>query len=61
MASADRNYWRSKYSTWLGNLQNAVYEFYLRTNRVDGGRKSYSQVVALILSWEQRQGQMQRR
>ena len=61
MASADRYYWRSKYSTWLGNLQNAVYEFYLRTNRVDGGRKSYSQVVALILSWEQRQGQMQRR
>ena len=43
-------YWQEKYSPTIGEIQNKLYDWYLHGNRVEGGRKSYSQIVGLILS-----------
>ena len=53
-ARHDRQYWRDKHSRVLGTLQDWAYDFYLRSNHVEGGRKSYSGVVALIMAWQQK-------
>lgn len=44
-------YWNRKYSTVLGSIQSWVYELYLKGNKIPGGRKNYSEVVGLLISW----------
>ena len=47
------NYWREKYSPTIGQLQNRLYNFYLKSNQVSSGTKNYSEVVGLLISlWE---------
>lgn len=58
MARRDRAYWTARRSRIVDSAQNMVYELYLRGNRVEGGRKSYSQVVALAMAWEQSRRQI---
>lgn len=43
-------YWREKYSPEIGTLQNKMYNFYLKSNRVASGTKNYSEVVGLLIS-----------
>ena len=52
LAKSDRNYWLSKRCKVLDAAQDFIFDLYLRGNHVAEGRKSYSGVVALILSWE---------
>lgn len=48
-----RCYWRALYSPLLGALQNKLYELYLKSNKIENGQRNYSQVVELLISYEQ--------
>lgn len=45
-----QKYWEERYSRWLGEMQSAVYEFYLKGNRIPSGQKNYAEVVGMILA-----------
>lgn len=47
-------YWQDRYSPLIGRVQDWIYDLYLRGHRVEGGRKSYSQVVALLMAWDKK-------
>lgn len=46
------DYWRSKYSPWIGKMQNSLYNFYLKGNQISSGTKNYSEVIGLLISYE---------
>ena len=46
-----REHWRALYSNKLGKMQDSIYDYYLRHNRIEEGRKSYSTVIALLMSY----------
>ena len=52
MAKHDSQYWRSKRCKAIDAAQDFIFELYLKGNNVKEGRKSYSGVVLLILTWE---------
>ena len=52
LARESQEYWQGKYNRLIGDAQSKLYELYLRGNRVEGGRKSYSQVVGLLIAYE---------
>ena len=52
LAKSDRRYWLGKRCKAIDAAQDLIFELYLRGNNVKEGRKSYSGVIALILSWE---------
>ncbi len=56
LARSDRGYWLAKRSKLVNAAQNFILDLYLRGNNVAEGRKSYSQVIALILAWENKKG-----
>lgn len=53
LARNDRKYWLSKRSITLDKFQNFIFNLYLQGNHIPEGRKSYSDVIGLILAWEQ--------
>ena len=53
MAKSDRRYWLSKRCKAIDAAQDFIFDLYLRGNNVKEGRKSYSGVILLILSWEE--------
>lgn len=53
MAKSDRRYWLGKRCKAIDATQDFIFDLYLRGNNVKEGRKSYSGVIALILSWEE--------
>ena len=53
LAKDDRHYWLSKRRIALSSMQDYVFDLYLKVNHVSEGRKSYSDVVALIMAWEE--------
>ena len=52
LAQSDRSYWLSRRSPIIDTTQRFIYDLYLQSNRVDGGIKSYSGVMAIIMAWE---------
>lgn len=44
-------YWRGKYTPWLGQIQQKVYNAYLKGNKISGGTKNYSEVIGLLMAW----------
>lgn len=46
-------YWQGKYSELLGDIQSWIYDLYLKGNKIASGRKNYSEVVGLLISWWQ--------
>ncbi len=56
LARSDRGYWLAKRSKLVNAAQDFILDLYLRGNNVSEGRKSYSQVIALILAWENKKG-----
>lgn len=52
LARHDRQYWLSRHSSIIDATQNFLYNLYLRGNNVEGGMRSYSGVVAIIMAWE---------
>ena len=55
LAKHDRMYWRSKRCKAIDAAQDFIFELYLKGNNVKEGRKSYSGVILLILSWEKQE------
>ena len=59
LAKNDRRYWLSKRCQALDAAQDFIFDLYLRGNHVAEGRKSYSGVIGLILSWENQRKPLQ--
>ena len=53
LARSDRDYWVSRRCTAVDRVQGFFYDLYLRGNNVEGGVKSYSSVIAIIMAWEE--------
>lgn len=49
---AQQEYWQSLYSKFLGSLQSAVYNAFLKGNKVTSGTASYIEVIDMIISLE---------
>ena len=49
--NAQREYWNSRYSKSLGRLQSAVYDAFLKSNKVSSGTASYLEVIDMIISF----------
>ena len=47
-----QEFWRSKYSKTLGNLQSVIYDSMLKANKIPSGTKNYMQVIELIIATE---------
>ena len=43
----------AKYSPLIGNIQDWIYDLYLKGNKIESGRKNYSEVVGLLISYEE--------
>lgn len=48
-----QTYWSEKYSPLIGELQHAVYNFYLKGNKIASGTANYSEVIGLLISYRQ--------
>lgn len=46
-------YWMAKYSPLIGDIQNRIYDLYLKGNKIESGRKNYSEVVGLLISYRE--------
>lgn len=51
LAIANREHWQQLYSPAMGKMQSRIYDFYLKGNKIESGRKNYSEVVGLLISW----------
>ncbi|NDV59448.1 DUF3810 domain-containing protein [Bacteroides sp. 519] len=51
LAKTNRKYWQDKYSKTIGEVQDWIYDLYLKGNNIPSGRKNYSEVVGLMVSW----------
>lgn len=45
-----RNYWSERYNPLIGEIQNQMYNLFLKGNNIPSGRKNYAEVVGIILS-----------
>lgn len=45
-----RAYWSERYSPFIGELQNYVYDWFLKGNNISSGRKNYAEVISILLS-----------
>lgn len=50
--SQNREYWMKKYSPLIGNIQDWIYDLYLKGNKIQSGRKNYSEVIGLLIAYE---------
>lgn len=48
----NREYWTQKYSPFIGNIQDWMYDLYLKGNKIGSGRKNYSEVIGLLISYD---------
>lgn len=51
LAQNNREYWMKKYSPLIGDIQDRIYDLYLKGNKIQSGRKNYSEVVGLLISY----------
>ena len=52
LLASDMAYWEAKYNENFGKVQDYLYDLYLKYNKVEAGRKSYSEVIGLIIAAE---------
>ena len=45
-----RVYWQEKYSPFIGRLQDCLYDWFLKGNRIASGKKNYAEVVGMLLA-----------
>lgn len=43
-------HWQALYSPAIGEIQDTVYDWFLKGNNIPSGRKNYSEVVALLMA-----------
>ena len=51
LAKSNQEYWTEKYSPLIGDIQDWIYDLYLKGNKIQSGRKNYSEVVGLLISY----------
>ena len=49
-----RMYWNERYSPLLGEVQNQIYNLFLKGNNIPSGRKNYAEVIGMLLSLEEK-------
>ena len=54
LARNNRDYWQEKYSPIVGGIQDWLYDIYLKGNKIESGRKNYSEVIGLLISYQNR-------
>ena len=47
---AQQRFWNEKYSKTLGNLQDVIYDLFLKSNKIKSGRQNYAEVIGIIMS-----------
>lgn len=45
-----RQHWMSLHSPLLNDIQDAIYDLFLKSNKVSSGKKNYSEVIQLLIS-----------
>lgn len=45
-----QEYWQDRYSPLVGKMQDAIYSWYLKGNKISSGQKNYAEVVRMIIS-----------
>ena len=53
LAKSNQEYWTEKYSPLIGDIQDWIYDLYLKGNKIQSGRKNYSEVIGLLISYEE--------
>lgn len=53
LAKDNQAYWAAKYSPIVGTVQNWIYDLYLKGNKIASGRKNYSEVIGLLISYQE--------
>lgn len=53
LAKKNSEYWMKKYNPVIGRIQDRIYDLYLKGNKIESGRKNYSEVVGLLISYEE--------
>ena len=53
LAKKNSEYWMKKYNPAIGRIQDRIYDLYLKGNKIESGRKNYSEVVGLLISYEE--------
>lgn len=51
----NRQYWKAKYSRFLGGIQDKIYDFYLRHHHMPSGIRTYGKVIGLLISYQARE------
>lgn len=46
-------HWQSLYSPWIGEIQDKVYNLFLKGNNISSGTENYAEVIGLLISLEQ--------
>lgn len=46
-------YWESLYDPWIGEIQDRIYNLFLKGNNITDGTGNYSQVIGLMMSLHQ--------
>lgn len=52
VAKANQEYWMEKYSPIVGDIQDWMYDLYLKGNKIESGRQNYSEVIGLLISYQ---------
>lgn len=53
LAKNNQAYWAAKYSPVVGAVQDWIYDLYLKGNKIESGRQNYSEVVGLLISYQE--------
>ena len=53
LARKDQEYWMAKYNPLIGDIQDWIYDLYLKGNKIESGRKNYSEVIGLLISYNE--------
>lgn len=53
LAKENQAYWAAKYSPAVGTAQDWIYDLYLKGNKIESGRQNYSEVVGLLISYQE--------
>ena len=48
------SYWQALYNPWIGEAQHALYNLFLKGNRIASGTANYAEVISLLIAWEDR-------
>ncbi len=45
-----RTYWAERHNPWMGAVQDRLYDWFLKGNRIPSGRQNYAEVIGILLT-----------